>query len=279
MDFYLSQSETVELVLKKPIWSYGGMLFDVIQIWLLCLLASCFQVLFTISGCDYISYFAGFGKAAFINVFYQHAAFIAGNETKGRLSDCSLSDLIRTLYFNKHYSAFVSLRGIETLQHLTNSTSLLDQHRVLFNDIRATVSDWGLANAIWISILETLAVLNVGSFKCGGTHQSGINFSWTEWLAYPSALILGVLIGTILKCRVKFRRRSISWQRMFMQKRTLWRHGCYKNGSSCGKVQETINFLTKGCSCKKGRCEGMVAINMEVLVVLVVDVRVVPIFQ
>ena len=23
------------------------------------------------------------------------------------------------------------------------------------------------------------------------------------------------------------------------------------------KVQETINFLTKGCSCKKGKCEGM----------------------
>ena len=34
------------------------------------LAALCFQVLFAVSGCDYISYFAGFGKAAFMNVFY-----------------------------------------------------------------------------------------------------------------------------------------------------------------------------------------------------------------
>ena len=118
------------------------------------LVSPCFQVLFTVSGCDYISYFAGFGKAAFMNVFYQHAAFITGDETKGRLSDCSTSDirqgylaflrLIGTLYFKKHYSAFVSLRGIETPQHLLNSissTSLLDQHRAWYNDIRAVVSD------------------------------------------------------------------------------------------------------------------------------------------
>ena len=73
------------------------------------------------SGYDYVSYFAGFGKAAFINVFYQPACFIAGNGEKSRLSNCSTSDfdkgyleflrLIGTLYFKTHYSAFVSLQN------------------------------------------------------------------------------------------------------------------------------------------------------------------------
>ena len=118
------------------------------------MLRACFQVLFTVSGCDYISYFAGFGRAAFMNVFYQHACFITGDWEKGRLSDCSTSNfkkgylaflrLIGTLYFEKHYSAFVSLQGIETPQHLINSisaTTLLEQHSAWYNDIRAIVSD------------------------------------------------------------------------------------------------------------------------------------------
>ena len=116
------------------------------------LVAPCFQILFTVSGCDYISYFAGFSKAAFMNVFYQHACFITGDEEKGRLtciSDfkkgyLSFLRLIGTLYFKKHYSAFVSLQGIDTPQHLMNSipaTTLLEQHRAWYNDIRAVVSD------------------------------------------------------------------------------------------------------------------------------------------
>ena len=41
------------------------------------------------------------------------------------------------------------------------------------------------------------------------------------------------------------------------------------------KVQETINFLTKGCSCQKGRCEGMRCgcHKMEMHMVRVVDVK------
>ena len=125
------------------------------------LAAPCFQVLFTVSECDYISYFAGFGKAAFMNVFYQHACFITGDGEIGRLSDCSTSNfkkgylaflrLIGTLYFKKHYLAFVSLQGIETPQHLMNSisaTTLLEQHSAWYNDIRAIVSDRITAYAI-----------------------------------------------------------------------------------------------------------------------------------
>ncbi len=48
-----------------------------------------FQILFICSGCDYISYFAKLGKAAFFNVFFQHATFITGGQIDGLLSDTS----------------------------------------------------------------------------------------------------------------------------------------------------------------------------------------------
>lgn len=34
------------------------------------------QMLYICSGCDYISYFYGYGKSAFFNTFHQHASFI-----------------------------------------------------------------------------------------------------------------------------------------------------------------------------------------------------------
>ncbi len=46
-------------------------------------LAKTFQMLFITSGCDYVSYFAGLGKASFIQAFFQHAAFISGNQMAG----------------------------------------------------------------------------------------------------------------------------------------------------------------------------------------------------
>ncbi len=46
-----------------------------------------FQILFICSGCDYISYFHGHGKAVFFNNFFQHAQFITGQCVDGLLSD------------------------------------------------------------------------------------------------------------------------------------------------------------------------------------------------
>ena len=53
------------------------------------LLPSTLQMLFIVSGCDYTSYFAEIGKAAFLNAFYQYSNFITGNKQEGSLSDSS----------------------------------------------------------------------------------------------------------------------------------------------------------------------------------------------
>ncbi len=115
-----------------------------------------FQFLFICSGCDYISYFAKLGKAAFFNVFFQHATFITGGQIDGLLSDISQGRiekgflsflrLIGTLYFKKHYAAIVSLRGIETPVQLFNAHAhsyhdIKTQHLIWYDDIRGIVSD------------------------------------------------------------------------------------------------------------------------------------------
>ena len=77
-------------------------------------------MLFVVSGCDYISFFKGHGKGAFLNTFYQHAAFISGDNAFGLLSNIlegtkeegflAFLRLIGCLYFKKHYSSVVSLK-------------------------------------------------------------------------------------------------------------------------------------------------------------------------
>ena len=117
-------------------------------------LPAIFHIFFVVSGCDYISYFSGFGKGTFLNIFYQHAQFITGKKCKGFLSYTSEENkhtgflfflrLVGYLYFKKHYSAVVSLTSIETPEQLRNSFpfgSDEEQHQKWYDKIRSIVSD------------------------------------------------------------------------------------------------------------------------------------------
>lgn len=75
--------------------------------------ASVLQTLFICNGCDYLSFFAGFGKATMMKHFFMNAWFITGTQDSpgtltgtapGRLDDGFLSfiRLIGTVYFKKH---------------------------------------------------------------------------------------------------------------------------------------------------------------------------------
>ncbi len=54
----------------------------------------CFQTLFVTTGCDYVSFFNGMGRATFLRYFYQFAEFITSGRgnTPGTLADISLDD-------------------------------------------------------------------------------------------------------------------------------------------------------------------------------------------
>ena len=87
------------------------------------LLPKVLQILFICTGCDYVSYFAGFGKSTFLKIFFQHASFINSVSQGTLASTCDTSRelgffsfvrLIDTVYFKKHLSLFTydSPRGL-----------------------------------------------------------------------------------------------------------------------------------------------------------------------
>ena len=114
-----------------------------------------FQTLFVSTGCDYVSYFSGIGKATFYKHFFQNAEFITSgkDQTPGTLADVSLDGkyekgflafvrLVGTTYFKKHVSAF---------KHVTPQTNFIsivpsghtapEQHKIWLDEIRETTGD------------------------------------------------------------------------------------------------------------------------------------------
>lgn len=199
-----------------------------------------FQMLFITSGCDYVSYFAGQGKAAFFNAFFQHSAFITGKQMSGLLSDftedkkdlgfLALLRLVGTLYFKKYYSAVVSLKGVETPQQLFNSFTETDpsqKHQLWYNQIRAIVGErisderdrMPSHTSLWRHWLRSCWVAQMWGNSAEEDLQQSL----------PSPEVCGWMKNTDGSY-------GIDWECPKVQ------HG----------VQETINFLTKGCSCKKG---------------------------
>ena len=92
-----------------------------------------FQTLFICIECDHVSYFKSMGKATILNVFFQYALFICGENMPGCLDSTSLHireqgflsfiRLIGTCYLKKkHLTAFIALEGHTTPMH---SSSLL----------------------------------------------------------------------------------------------------------------------------------------------------------
>ena len=72
------------------------------------------QTLYVSTGCDFISFFTGIGKATFLNTLYEYCSFICSNteDIPGILSNTSqgylaFARLIGCAYFKKHKSAFL----------------------------------------------------------------------------------------------------------------------------------------------------------------------------
>ena len=109
------------------------------------------QTLFVCTGCDYISFFSGIGKATFLRYFFQYASFISGANSQGSLSDIEFQDdhkkgflaflrLVGTVYFKKHASGFdTPSPPTHFLQFAHADPSV--QHKQWINDIRQNIAD------------------------------------------------------------------------------------------------------------------------------------------
>ena len=203
-------------------------------------LGAIMQTLFICTGCDYVSYFKTFGKATILNIFFQHSQFISGTDMPGSLHHTNTTSketgflsfmrLVGTCYFKRHLAAFIASKGHETPFHLYNSldTSLsnTEKHTIWIQEIRKVVSE---------------RILNEEERLPSTTSL------WRHWLR---------------SCWVSQMWQNSSEQDMYnplpLPEESGWMKsdGCYvidwEAPEVQDKVRKSIDFLLKGCSCKKG---------------------------
>ena len=105
------------------------------------------QTAYVSSGCDFVSFFSGIGKASFLSALYTHAGFISSNtdDLPGSLANVSPSSegflafirLIGVIYFVKNCRAFQDYSP-ENLYHslAEPNKETSDQHQDWYNTIR-----------------------------------------------------------------------------------------------------------------------------------------------
>ena len=203
-------------------------------------LGNIMQTLYICSGCDYISYFSGIGRATFLKHFFQNAEFISSSSMPGNLSETkhmqtgflAFIRLIGTLYFKKHLSAFVSELGFETPNQLYNSIitpTVNEKHEEWLKRIRDIISD-----------RITSEEERVPSYTALWRHWNRVCWVSEMWNNSPHQEVMKGLrlpehSGWFL---TPVNRYAIEWESPEVEE----------------QVRSGINFLVKGCSCKKSKC-------------------------
>lgn len=198
-------------------------------------LVKIFQMLFIVTGCDYLSYFSGFGKATFLHIFFQHARFITSGECPGILTSNNLASgfrafvrLIGTAYFKKHLAGFAS-SGFSTpdqLYHSFTCTENDDREKQWWDAIRSTCSERILTEedrppthtslwrhwkrAFWVARMWENSILEDPYSSLPDPEEHGWLKSGGEY--------------------------SIDWESPEVEE----------------QVSDIISFLTRGCACKQG---------------------------
>ena len=146
------------------------------------------QTLYVTTGCDYISFFSGIGKATFLRYFFNYASFISANETaKGTLADVSLTGdtyragflsflrLIGTVYFKKHNTGFdIPSPVTHYNKFLECHSTTLTIHANWLEDIRQNIWDrisfendmMPSLDVLWRHWLRSCWVIDVATSRC-----------------------------------------------------------------------------------------------------------------
>ena len=199
-----------------------------------------FQTLYVVTGCDYTSFFSGFGKTTFMKLFYQHAEFITSGTTHpGSLSDCSLETnsyelgflafmwLIGTMYFKKYASAFTATTPQSHYSTFSGSNGCVpvkDQHIHWLADIR---------NSIWDRTqFENNMIPSIDSLYRHWTRTCWVLDMWAQ--AASNKIMLKPLL-------------HYGWKMNDGKLMFDW-----DSDTNMRKVQNRVQLLLKGCKCTKG---------------------------
>lgn len=197
------------------------------------------QTLFVATGCDYISFFAGIGKAFFLKVFFEHAKFIAvdlSGPFVGSIANSDLCDqatvsqlafirLVGCAYFKKHTNAFYGHTPSSLMNSFdTDSLSPLEQHRKWLDHLRQTIWDRISSENETIPSFEALQYHWLRS--CWVLHM------WQQ--AESARMVLAPLEGN-------------GWLREEGILNIVWDTPVNRL-----KVKQRVRLLMNGCGCKTG---------------------------
>ena len=193
---------------------------------------------YIVTGCDYISYIKGIGKATFLNIFFQHAEFITGGQSSNYLSQTDTSTLksgflsfiklIGTAYFKQNLATVVSKLGFETPNQLFNSMepskSDEEQHRQWYLSIKRAIRIVSedqrppTLTALWRHWMRSCWIKNMWINSSKADQYEGLALPEAQgWLKDDSGY-------------------SIDWE----------------STETIQKIKATLDFLNKGCTCKTG---------------------------
>ncbi|CAC5365797.1 unnamed protein product [Mytilus coruscus] len=100
----------------------------------------CLQMVYISSGCDFVSFFHGYGKKTFFDIFRQNADFISSDlsicDEDNIQGLCAFFRHILCVYFSKHRTAFQPASSVKEMYDKTICESALDKHVTLIKDFR-----------------------------------------------------------------------------------------------------------------------------------------------
>ena len=194
------------------------------------------QTLYVCTGCDFVSYFRTLGKAGMLQVFFQYSQFICGGGSLSNNADPKESfpaflRLVGSCYFKKHLAAFISLFKSETPSQLFNTMDPTmtknERHELWLRTIRTTVADR-------IGSEEE----RVPSYTALWRHWLRSCYVCKLWKNSPLSNVYDNLprpedSGWISEGDGRY---QIDWE----------------DPKVAAKIKSNIDFLLKGCNCKKG---------------------------
>ena len=193
---------------------------------------------YILSGCDYTSFFAGYGKVSFMKTFFDHASFISGDtpKTPGSLALISADSgflawlrLVGTVYFQKHKSAFPSHSSPQSLFTSLQSPNrrVTEQHYCFIETIRSTV---------WERIVfEDHLIPSPDALK--------LHYRRSCW-------VMNYLKQSLSNNMRPLPITSYGWKKDNTKVQVEW-----DSESNLREIRDRVTFLMRGCSCKRSKCK------------------------
>lgn len=194
------------------------------------------QAVYALSGCDFVSFFSGFGKAAFFKCLLTHSDFITGQQfLPGDLSESSASEsglqafirLIGCLYFTEHRRAF------------GNSTpaSLYHQLRSPVNDSIVQYAEWldTIRNEVWPRIyFENKLIPSLQALQR--------HYHWAMWIINYWRQAANNIMDPLPP-------HENGWKMTTMGLQIDW-----DSDENIQQIKQHVDFLLHGCKCKSSKC-------------------------